>query len=421
VSLDAGGWSSGGFMADSKIDGWIISGSQQQWYTRNSHVGTWNGSNWNMVFQGVDNAPVQSFPTPPMTTVLATPVIREKPFVYVDRDGKWNVFVPAVRSNATTPSWTAGPEAGTPIPMSQFYIAEAATDTATTMNAALSAGKHLLLTPGVYHLSAPLAINNANTVVLGLGVATLIPDNGVKAMTVADVDGVKIAGILFDAGSVNSPVLLQVGPTGSTASHSANPTTLSDLVVRVGGGTTLGMATVSIQINSNDVIGDDFWVWRADHGSQVGWTVNTAQNGVVVNGNNVTLYGLFVEHFQQYQVLWNGNNGRTYFYQSEIPYDPPNQASWMNGTSNGWASYKVANTVTTHEAWGMGTYAVFTNTGVNLDRAIEVPAAATGVKFHDMVTLSLTANGGISNVINSTGGAAAPLDFSTYPRVTSFH
>ena len=422
LNLSDGGWSSGGFMADSKIDGWVISGSQQQWYTRNTALGNWNGSNWNMVFQGVSGAPANTFPYPPMTNIASTPVMREKPFVYVNRDGKWTVFSPAVRTNSSTPSWTSGTPAGTAIPLTQFYVAKAGTDTAATMNAALSSGKHLLITPGVYHLNAPIAVNNANTVVLGLGLATLVPDNGVKAMTVADVDGVKIAGLLFDAGTVNSPVMLEVGPSGATANHSANPTSLHDLVFRVGGGTTLGKADVSIAINSNQVIGDHFWVWRADHGDQVGWTVNTARNGVVVNGNDVTLYGLFVEHFQQYQVLWNGNNGKTFFYQSELPYDAPTQAAWMNGASKGWASYKVADTVTTHEAWGMGIYAVFTvNPGMALDRAIEVPGAAANVKFHNLVTLSITEKGAINNVINSTGGIANPLDFNTYPRLTAFH
>ena len=140
------------------------------------------------------------------------------------------------------------------------------------------------------------------------------------ALTIAsrDVDGVTVAGILFDAGPTSSPILLQVGPTGSSASHATNPTLLADLFFRIGGAA-VGQAVVSLQINSNNVIGDDFWIWRADHSNGVGWTVNTAQNGLVVNGANVTIYGLAVEHFQQYQTLWNGNGGRVYFTASGIP------------------------------------------------------------------------------------------------------
>jgi hypothetical protein len=400
--LDDGGWSSGGFIADSKVDGQIRSGSQQQFLTRNSQMGSWSGSNWNMVFVGDQGAPANSFPSPPNTTVGSSPVIREKPFLYVDNSGNYQVFVPSLRTNATGTTWSGTP-AGESLPISTFYIVKPG-DSAANMNAALAQGKNLLVTPGVYHLNQTLNVTRANTVVLGLGLATLIPDGGITAMTTADVDGLKIAGLLFDAGTTNSPVLAEIGPSGSGASHAANPTSLSDVFFRVGGAG-VGKATVSLRINSNDVIGDHSWIWRADHGSGVGWTSNTAQNGLVVNGANVTFYGLFVEHYQQYNTIWNGNNGRTYFYQNEMPYDPPNQAAYMNGSTQGWAAYKVADSVTTHEAWGLGSYCFFnTNPSVVSARAFEVPVKA-GVKFHNMVTVSLGGKGTISHVINNTGAA----------------
>ena len=165
---------------------------------------------------------------------------------------------------------------------------------------------------------------------LGLGFATLRPTNGTAAMTTADVDGIDIAGILFDAGEKSSPVLVEVGPQGSHASHAKNPIFLHDVFFRVGGAG-VGRAKVNLRVNSNDTIIDHTWIWRADHGHGVGWTSNLSDNGLVVNGNNVTIYGLFVEHHQQFQVLWNGNHGRTYFYQSEIPYDPPDQPSYHVG------------------------------------------------------------------------------------------
>lgn len=172
-------------------------------------------------------------------------------------------------------------------------------------------------------------------------------------------------------------------------------------------------------INSNDVIGDDLWLWRADHGNGVGWTSNTAANGLIVNGANVTMYGLFVEHYQQYQVIWNGNGGRTYFFQNELPYDPPNQASWMNGSTQGYAAYKVASSVTSHEAWGLGSYCYFSSDpSVVAARSFEVPNTA-GVRFHDMVTVSLGGTGTISHIINSTGGpsnsANSVADLVSYP------
>ncbi len=414
-----GGWTSGGWISDSLIDFDVNSGSQQQWLSRNSQWGSWTGHVWNMVFVGIpNNLPGGTWPDTPNTFINTTPISREKPFLYLE-GGSYAVYVPALRTNTAGITWGAGQTPGTSIPIAQFHVARAGVDTAATINAALAQGKHLLLTPGIYPLSDTIRITQPNTVVLGLGLATLRADNGVIAMSVADVDGVKLAGLLFDAGAVNSPVLLQVGPPGSSAGHAGNPTSLHDVFARVGGAGP-GKATVCLQINSSNVIVDHTWLWRADHGSGVGWDVNTAANGLVVNGANVTMYGLFVEHFQQYQVIWNGNGGRVYFYQSEIPYDPPNQNAWRSGAGvDGWASYKVSNSVTSHEAWGLGVYSVFTFPDVYLSRSIEVPVNS-GVRFHHMTTVNLTVNGGIDRVINNTGDATLPGIAINTPQVTDF-
>ena len=420
LQLDDGGWASGGWISDTKIDGQVRSGSQQQWISRNSQFGSWNGSNWNMVFAGVQGAPANTFPSPPYTTVGTTPVVREKPFLYIDNAGNYQVFVPGVQTNAAGTTWANGSAPGTSLPIDQFYIAKPGA-TAADMNAALAAGKNLLVTPGVYHLNQALHVTRPDTVVLGLGIATLVPDSGVTAMNVADVDGVQVAGLLIDAGTTNSATLMQVGPAGSTADHTADPTSLHDVFFRIGGAA-VGKATNSLVVNSNNVIGDHMWIWRADHADNnayVGWTTNTADNGLIVNGNNVTMYGLFVEHYQQTQVVWNGNGGRTYFFQNEMPYDVPNQASWMNGSSNGYSAYKVGPNVTSHEAWGLGSYCYFsTNPSVASAHAFEAPNTP-GVKFHDMVTVSLNYQGTITHVINTTGATTPtgtqPVDLVSYP------
>lgn len=401
-----GGWSSGGWISDSVIDGQVNSGSQQQWISRNAQWGSWNGSNWNMVFVGSNNLPAGNWPAPRFTKINPTPVVREKPFLFL-QGANFAVHVPSLRTNSNGITWAGGPTPGTTIPIADFHVARAGVDTAASLNAALQQGKHLLLTPGIYGLNDTIRVTRANTVVLGIGLATLRPDTGAVAMTVADVDGVTLAGLLFDAGAQNSPILLQIGPAGSTANHAANPTVLHDIFARVGGAGP-GKATVCLEINSSNVIVDHTWLWRADHGAGVGWTVNTSRNGLIVNGANVIAYGLFVEHFQEYQVIWNANGGRVYFYQSEIPYDPPNQASWRSaGNVNGWASYKVADSVTDHDASGLGIYSVFTHPNVFLTRAIETPNRP-GVRFHHSTTINLTANGGISNIVNDRGGATAP-------------
>jgi hypothetical protein len=406
------GWASGGWMSDSLIDGNVDSGTQQQWISRNSAWGSWTGSNWNMVFVGVASPPAGEWPSPPYTKVDRTPVVREKPFLEVDGKGNWSVRVPELKRDSKGITWNGGVTPGRSIPLSQFYVAHAEVDTAASINAQLATGKDLLFAPGNYELDDTIRITRPNTVAMGLGYATLKPTNGTAAMTTADVDGIEIAGLLFDAGVEKSPVLLQVGPMGSKLHHRANPICLHDVFFRVGGAG-VGSAKVDLEINSSDTIVDHTWIWRADHGSGVGWDRNLSANGMVVNGEDVIAYGLFVEHHQEFQVLWNGNGGRTYFYQSEIPYDPPDQASYTSAQGvDGWASYKVADGVTRHEAWGLGIYSVFRSPNVVLSRAIEVPKTP-GVRFHHMITVALDDKGAIENVIDGEGGPT-----SIEPRVT---
>lgn len=414
------GFSSGGYIADTRVSGQTSSVSQQQWYTRDSSYGSWAGSVWNMVFSGTSGAPTTSFPNPPMTTLATTPISRDVPYLYIDSAGRYRVFLPSLRTNASGPSWAGGSTPGTSLSMSQFYVVKAG-DTAATINTALSQGCHLFFTPGIYQVNQTLNVTRPNTVVLGIGYATIVPVGGVNAMQVADVPGVRIKGLLFDAGTVNSAALLTVGPAGSSANHAANPTTLQDVFFRIGGAT-VGKATTSLIINSNDVILDHTWAWRADHGNAGtwGWTISTGDTGLIVNGNNVLATGLFVEHYQKYQVIWNGQGGRTIFFQNEMPYDVPNQASWIapNGL-NGYAAYKVANNVTTHEAWGLGAYNFFNvNPSVNAYHAFEVPNTP-GVRFRSILTVSLNYMGTISRVINDAGSVTppgtVPVNVISYP------
>jgi len=401
VALDDGGWASGGFVADSLIDGSFHSGSQQQFLTRNDD-GAWQGANWNMVFVGDGNPPSASWPNPPYTVEPTTPLVREAPFLYLDAAGNYLVMVPALKTGTKGRSWADGAPPGPALSINTFYLAKPGTDTAATMNAALAQGMHLLLTPGIYHLEASLQVTRPGTVVFGLGFPTLIPDNGTAVVQVADVDGVTLAGLLLEAGTMSSPTLLELGPSGSAAGHSAAPTAMFDVHCRIGGAD-VGTAAICATVNSNDVLIDNSWFWRADHGAGAAWTVNRANSGLVVNGNGVTAYGLFVEHFQEYQTLWNGNGGAVYFYQSEMPYDPPDQASWTAGPGlDGYPSYKVADTVTTHQAEGLGVYSVFDN-DVTADNAFETPSAP-GISMHHLVTVSLR-SGSITNIMNGTGGA----------------
>src|SRR5258708_6401787 len=309
------GWASGGWMSDSLVDANVDSGSQQQWISRNCDWKIWTGANWNMVFVGVVHRPEGAWPSPPYTKVAHTPVVREKPFLQVNAAGEFSVRLPELYADSAGITWRGGETPGETIPIAQFYIARPDVDTAETINAKLAQGKNLILTPGIYELTAPIRVMRPHAVVLGLGFATLRPMNGTAAMTTAEWDGIESAGLLFHAGPTQSPVLLEVGPEGSRARHAKDPIALHDGFFPVGGAG-VGRARVNLRINSNDTLVDHTWIWRADHGAGVGWALNTSQNGLVVNGNDVTIYGLFVEHHQQFQVLWNGNGGRAHFYHS---------------------------------------------------------------------------------------------------------
>ena len=260
-------FASGGFIADSNLP-FTINGSQQQWLTRNSTVAGWSNGVWNQVFSGVVGAPSEAnFPAEPYTTLERTPVSREKPFLFRDDAGRWQVRVPSAQRETRGTSWTAtSPTAGRTLPITDFFVATPSTPV-QEMNNQLARGKHLLLTPGIYDVGRSIAVKRADTVVLGLGHATLTAVGGATPLTVADVPGVVVAGVTVDAGTVESPVLLQVGKPHGTggASDPANPTTLSDVYFRVGG-PHVGKAGTALQVNSDDVLIDHTWVWRADHG-----------------------------------------------------------------------------------------------------------------------------------------------------------
>ncbi len=424
-------YASGGFIADSVLEnGGITSGSQQQWITRNSKVEGWSNGVWNQVFSGVVGAPAQCFPgvpkgCGPYTTLATSPVTREAPYLYVDSAGVYKVFVPAVQHNTTGTTWASGPTPGRSIPISNFFIAQP-TDSAADINAALRNGKNLILTPGIYTLDQPIRVKRPDTVVLGLGFPTLIPTGGNPAMMVANAQGMLISGVLFDAGPISSPFLLRVGDGRAPIDNGASdPSVLSDVFFRIGGAAP-GSATTSLIVNSDNVILDDIWAWRADHGNGVGWTTNTADTGVIVNGSKVTAYGLFVEHFQKYEVIWNGNGGMDVFFQNEMPYDVPSQAAWMEAPGvDGYAAFKVADSVTSFAGYGMGSYSFF-NQGLNIfaERAFEVPSTTlTAGSLHDLLTIFLDAvhgKGGILHVVNETGGSSTIANPGTPVTVVSY-
>ena len=422
LRLSGDGYTSGGFIANSVIDSTVYSGTQQQFFTRNSIIKEWQNGVWNMFFLGVDGAPENNWHELPFTTIEQTPIIREKPFLFMDDDEEFKVFVPALRKDAIGPDWVGGNPTGEVLDLDSFFIVKEENYDINTINEALKDGKNLLVTPGKYYIDLPIHVIHPGTIILGMGYASFIPTKGNKAAIVEDVGGVTLAGITFDAGQERSEVLLQLGDDSSTMDHSENPTFLFDIFCRVGTDQ-VGTTSLCIEINSNNVIADHFWLWRADHGPSAiagrpGWAVNLGENGLIVNGDDVIIYGLFAEHFTEYQTIWNGERGRTYFYQSEMPYDPPSQSEWKLGTTDGYASYKVSDHVENHKAWGLGIYNTFQVAPVFADRAIEAPLKPN-VEFKHMITFWLSGKGGgIRHVINDTGGPS--LQSSREATVASF-
>jgi hypothetical protein len=417
-------FASGGFIADSRLP-FTINGSQQQWITRNTEIGGWSNAVWNQVFAGSPGAPDDAaFPNPPYTTLQTTPVSREKPYLFLDAQGKYQVRVPVARTGTRGISWADGPTPGRTVPLGDFFVATPESSV-HEINNALARGRNLLLTPGVYGIARSIEVKRPGTVVLGLGHPTLTAIGGATPLDVADAPGVIIAGVTIDAGAVESPVLLRVGkPHGHRPSNPHDPTTLSDVYFRVGG-PHVGKADTALEINGDDVLIDHTWVWRGDHGvddltDTERWNTNTGRNGVVVNGDRVTATGLFVEHFQRYNVLWNGESGTVILYQNELPYDPPTQADWMNGAVEGFPGYKIADGVRTHTLHGAGVY-VFNrnNPSIHTENGFEAPETP-GVRLHHIMTVNLSA-GTIDHVVNGIGGPAdvtkigVPVYIADYP------
>lgn len=451
-------WASGGYISDTKFHDAVGSWCQQQYYYRNCEFttkqadnGAVYGINWNQVIQGCENVDgttlkdnssnyfntggnllqnngFSNWKTNGCTTVLdKTDATREKPFLYFDESSdSYKVFVPSVRKDTKGVSWSEnnmGP--GVSLGLDSFYIANPDKDTSTTINDALAKGYNLLLQPGIYKLDKALEVTHENTIVLGLGMATFTStdkntdtfirvagkkwSSDYKSYTKYDIGGVEIAGVILDAGK-KTDTLLELGYEGANVDHSNNPCVLQDVICRVGGTGALGTTGDCIVINSNNTIIDETWIWRADHGDNTGWYENTANSAFVVNGDYVTGYGLFIEHFQKHDVLWRGEYGKTYFLQNEKCYDPQKQEEWMshNNTVKGYAAYKVSNNVKHHYAVGLGVYDVFIYTNgasIFLDNAIEVPNA-DDVLIENACIVEI-ANGegpnvGINNIINGT-------------------
>lgn len=441
-----GAWASGGYMADMQVGGSTVLGGQQQWIVRNSNISTTDaavlGGQWNVVLVGCTGSPRETLPAEgsktALTNVALTPVIAEKPYITIEATGRYNLQVPKPKFRSVGPAV----EEATTVPFEQVYVARVE-DLTSTIQSKLTSGLHVVLSPGIYNLTATLTLTFKNQVLLGIGMATLVaPKDGSPCVLVENAaTGARVAGIVLQAnfafdkatGSPPPSSLLEWGRSGVTAGEAdpANPGVLSDVFARVGGPDTdrkIG-ADVAVHIYSDNVVGDNLWLWRADHalidpnaGEQkdpqnsaalmedrvpkakeyylVASGDYPAKVGLKVSGDQVTIYGLAVEHFLEDNTLWMGEGGAVYFYQNELPYD----VDQANFGDKGFAGYKVAPHVRTHEAQGMGVYSYFRDFKCIVNSGFVGPST-DGVRFTNIFTRFLNGKAGIEHVLNDQGGS----------------
>merc|ERR1719410_2756210 len=296
------------------------------------------------------------------------------------------------------------------VDFSNVYVAKE-DDSASTINGKLASGLHVVLTGGMYDLTEPIRVTRSNVVILGIGFPTLRSANGNALIEVEDnLEGVRISGILLEAGVARSPHLLQFGRTKSIG---RGYNFLYDIFARVGGPNNQDVdpqsTDVMMKIQSNQVVMDYVWLWRADHDAKSGgdhndwgFKVRDGNNAVDValrvNGDEVYGYAISAEHTLKNQVEWNGDDGYVAMFQCELPYDLTYaEFRWYTG-------FKLNNNVNSFEGYGMGIYSIFDNE-VFVANAIEAPRNKGGIVLENMYTVALKWNGEITNVVNGQGAA----------------
>lgn len=436
-----GAWASGGFVANVQVDGQTRMGTQQQWIARNSDLGSPEhatmGGQWNTVFVGCSGVPASRFPigddpSAGVTNEPHTPVVAEKPYITIDNEGRYWLQVPPVKrfSVGSDEQHTPKDTGAESVPFSNVFVANAENHgNGVAIQAKLDAGLHVVLAPGVFHLTTTLTLKRAGQVLLGIGMATLHPPvTGGPCVRVAPATpNVRVAGLMLGASHVDIhdhvTALLEWGTEGTEdPGDTLRPGIMNDIFARVGGpdmDREVGVDKM-VRLHSGNVVGDNLWLWRADHAQldpneppqsvndpkkeEYHLTVNSeypSEAGLEVIGDDVTMYGLFVEHTLGHMTQWRGQNGRVWFYQSELPYD----VSQENYGDAGFAGYLVADNVNSHVAHGVGVYTYFRDNNVFVHSAIQAPERE-GIIFSNIFTRFLNGQGGIRHVLNGRGGQA---------------
>jgi hypothetical protein len=386
---------SGGFVSGVQVTGVLNFTMQQQWIARNCELGAGGTSFFedpprsvNFVFVGTSGAPEPTTactnsavdpvsPVPQELVVDRAPLSMEKPFITIDGGGKYHLVTPRAWADTRGVQWDLNRTRSHTDGFERVFVASNAT-AVTEINAKLAAGLHVVLAPGVYSLPEPIRIGRPGSryqVLLGLGMATLVPENGGAAVEVS-APGVRVAGILLQAGPVTSKALITVG-SSPAAGEASNPILLADVFARVGGPgvdpeTGLGpavSATMMMEVNASHVVLDNVWLWRADIANA--GRSRDCNHSLVVNGHNVTAFGLAAEHVQSDNTVWNGEHGRVYFYQAELDGLAHKLIDHTPGFGpDGVSGYRV--NAKAHEAVGVGVYCWFSSPGIIVQAGVKV-------------------------------------------------
>lgn len=401
------GASSGGFIANSKIDGTISPGSQQQFLMRNDQFNNWTNSNFNMVFEGCIGEMPQIEENSVKTTIIENNLdVIEKPFLTFDSNKGLGYIVSNNNNHSKGYNWDNS-EAEF-IPLERFTILHPS-DNAASINEALNNNQYILFTPGIYHIDETLNVVKDESIIVGLGYATLSSEKDLDTLMSVKSKHNKISSLLFQNNAKISNYLVLENNDEVTSNS-----LLSDLFFRVGGqATNITSVDTCLTINQDKVIGDNFWIWRADHGTDknyIGFDKNYAKNGIIINGDDVTCHALMVEHFYQYQTIWNGENGKMVFYQSETPYEPT-QEQWTNDDPSlseeerlGYASYYINKDIINHKAYGLGIYFVnTTNKQLTSYSSLRAPKNE-GIYLEHISALMFSPKSTFMHVVNDTDG-----------------
>ncbi|TNF66721.1 MAG: hypothetical protein EP298_08545 [Gammaproteobacteria bacterium] len=430
------GYTSGGFMDNVKVDQNLILGSQQQYYITDSTFNQLQAGVWNIVSNNNngtntgsgDSSTKNPWPGYPFTMTNSTQLHNIQAPHIINDNGTWKVSV--------------GNQA---IPINQFIILTPDNDKPTEIskteinqiNTQLSnnAIKGLIIMPGIYKLQGTINTPNDKTI-LGLGIPALVCQSQTGSCMTTASEGVHISGITFDAGTngnINDPqnTLLTIGTKGQGKIN--NPTILQDVYCRIAR-TEVSQDSPSayscITVNANYTIGQNLWLWRADHdvkitASLVPWTIDQAQYGLIVNGNHVTMNALAVEHFENYQTVWNGTDGEINFYQSEMPYfmplDDGNDQKTISCALPGEASTKqqvcaslyITANASNFKADGLGIYSYFPSIQaqktINAETAIKVDIT-NNILINHVVTrwLNGDSKSGIDSIMVLKDGSSIP-------------